>query len=722
MKNIKNKLLGLLIMILGCLAMAGCAGGTITTELRINPDGSGSRVMNVAIDNGYFSDDFNGTYEDLDAVIKENIPDDMSYSLNSVDGSDSEYQAEFIIEFTDVDDYNDKIYNITENEDYYADIVVPTSEWATGIKVDEEFTSANLFAWLKTALLDGGYVTSDNESYIIEDGTSSLVFGDPVTTGNYIYQNTLSYVRLDSIDVLTEITDIGEYNKTLVFYVTLSSIADKADVIEEFFTSRAPEGATVSVAESDYYMEYSVSMENLTNDTMATLSSPFFNAYDLEILDVSADGYFDFKSGIYNSFDASNYIFDDWSSIYITEYVKGDNTIKSGSEEYVWFTDDYYTSDKHPGYVYVDSDDSNGENIAELEYYYSKNYRPSSLEMYTDVGKKDFTHTMCVKFGNEVPEDRGAVIVERIENKLSNVSLAEDTKWSVNFADKSVLISVKGEAGEVITAMQAITGGTTTVAFDAGDSLVKLKVPFYYYEFEDFYSFVSDKTDDFVVSYKADLPGGTKIENCDESSAVVEKRSVNFLDKDTFASYTVTGTMWNTKGIIFWIVVVVIIAAGTIVTLMLTCSKQAKEKRAAKKQAMYAQQQAIAQQRAQQAAQAQPQPVAQQPVQEQPVVQEQPQPVEQPVQEEQPVVQEQPQVAPPVQNEEAEAPNAETLAPEAVAEAEAPAPETAPVEETPAPAEAPAPASAPQAPGGFCTKCGNPRNGAMFCTKCGNKF
>ena len=70
MKKFRRYVSLFVMALLSCLLLTGCsAGSTINTTLTINNDLSGTRVMEVAIDDSVFSESFTGTMQDLNAVI-----------------------------------------------------------------------------------------------------------------------------------------------------------------------------------------------------------------------------------------------------------------------------------------------------------------------------------------------------------------------------------------------------------------------------------------------------------------------------------------------------------------------------------------------------------------------------------------------------------------------------------------------------------------------------
>lgn len=85
------------VAVLCFLGLAGCsAGSTVNTELKVNKDLSGVRVMDVAIDGAVFSENFNGDINALNAVVEQKCPGELAWSYDNSDGTDR-YHVELVI-------------------------------------------------------------------------------------------------------------------------------------------------------------------------------------------------------------------------------------------------------------------------------------------------------------------------------------------------------------------------------------------------------------------------------------------------------------------------------------------------------------------------------------------------------------------------------------------------------------------------------------------------
>ena len=242
MKKFRRYVSLFVMALLSCLLLTGCsAGSTINTTLTINNDLSGTRVMEVAIDDSVFSESFTGTMQDLNAVIESNCPAELTYTYSEDTGIKT---YRFELGFSSVEDYQSKV-NTLLGEGYTVSVQKSDSIWATGVYVNEDFTSEMLLAWLETALVDGGYVSSSDQGNIFGMGTTDVVFGsETYSTYDCISIDEIEYQNIDSIDILMEAVDIDSYNPAVYFNIPSSSMTAKGAEIEEFFKTVTPANAT----------------------------------------------------------------------------------------------------------------------------------------------------------------------------------------------------------------------------------------------------------------------------------------------------------------------------------------------------------------------------------------------------------------------------------------------------------------------------------------------
>ena len=254
MKKLKRLLL-LIPVVLGCLFMAACAtGGTVDTVLKLNDDVSGVRVITVTVDEAAFAEYFSGEMTDLDNLAKTKCPECLAYTFKS-DASGT--TMTFELAFDSLDDYKSKVETLIEEPSL--EINLADTAWSTGLRVYESFSSRDLLKWLTDAIVEEGYVSSDNSSYILDDGTTSFTYeGKDYPAGNRIQYDDLESVVLTGVDILTNVKNFDTFDRSFVFYVDVNSIGSRKNDIKRFFEDRVPKGTKISVDENSYYVNYSV--------------------------------------------------------------------------------------------------------------------------------------------------------------------------------------------------------------------------------------------------------------------------------------------------------------------------------------------------------------------------------------------------------------------------------------------------------------------------------
>lgn len=231
--KVKSRLAIFAITLLMMLVMAGCsAGSTIDATLMINKDLSGTRQINIAISDNVFDQYFNGSIEELNALIGENCPQGMTWNY-SEEGGVKQYNME--IAFTSPEDYWEKVSSILGEEPSQLEIAAPDSVWASGIRIEESFSNKDLLEWMRDLLVDNGYVSSQNADMIFADGTFTVVFNDQIyNTGSRVHIDQIEYVSIDTIRIMTKVNDLDHYDREVTIQIPRASMDKKGEEIKAY--------------------------------------------------------------------------------------------------------------------------------------------------------------------------------------------------------------------------------------------------------------------------------------------------------------------------------------------------------------------------------------------------------------------------------------------------------------------------------------------------------
>ncbi len=463
MKNWFHKFGVILIMILVTGLLSGCsAGSTVETTLTINEDLSGTRVMELVIDQSVFDEYFNGTIEDLNAAATEGCPADLTWVHDDSTGINI-YTV--TLSFTSPQDYKEKVDRIIgEGSDVQIVMSKSDSVWASGVMVDESFSSGDLLNWLKTLLVEKGLVSSSNASDIFElDGNKVLFAGEEYTTRyNDISIDEIEYLSINSIDMLTDAKEYDCYDKTIVISIPESSMEKKGEEIKTWLEARVPSGATGEwTTDDDSNSIYTVSKEDMTAEQLEVFLNEYFDSDACVVTqdDITEDmSPFSFNIGLYETVDFTNYVVGDRA--YYTDinyYVKGENGYVGGRylDDLIYYADndedDYYSD--YEGYRNGGSDYGEG-NLTPYYAYFQKVYKVDEVNIETNIGffgglSRTISFTLD---GQPTDEEKTAIL-----DKINALGVAYDMQQAQENTDST----------ESATEVEPTTDGEASTGTDA---------------------------------------------------------------------------------------------------------------------------------------------------------------------------------------------------------------------------------------------------------------
>ena len=155
----KAKLFVLFSGILMMLLLSGCAN--MGTEIELDGSSfSGSRVMSITFDVDELNTKLPGGVEDLNWLINDAIPKELSYKYEV---RDNEAAYDFTLSFESKQDYIDKLKNLL-NKAPEVTFSYSTGVFTRGVLYKENFESRELFAWMDRIITENG-LTNASETY-----------------------------------------------------------------------------------------------------------------------------------------------------------------------------------------------------------------------------------------------------------------------------------------------------------------------------------------------------------------------------------------------------------------------------------------------------------------------------------------------------------------------------------------------------------------------------
>lgn len=134
------------------MTLAGC-GASVTSKTNFNSEGGGVRSISAIISASDAKNLSNG-FEELDTLLKQAAPPEVTISRTNLDNGDAKYQ--FSIQFSSIEDYNQKVSAITGTS-HNATWRTGTNAFLSSIEFSEEDCTYDLISWAIKAFKDSKY-------------------------------------------------------------------------------------------------------------------------------------------------------------------------------------------------------------------------------------------------------------------------------------------------------------------------------------------------------------------------------------------------------------------------------------------------------------------------------------------------------------------------------------------------------------------------------------
>lgn len=599
MRKLRNFLAAMILM-LAALTMSGCkAGSSIDTTLTVNQDMSGSRVMKIAIDDSVVQENFSGTMEQLQELVKTTCPADLSWSYDDSEGVKT---FTFVMNFTGIDDYKTKVSNLLGGERQIT-MEAPDSIWVNGVNIQEDFTSQDLMDWLKTAVVEAGFVTSENAGQVFSMGSTEVVYnGESRSSGNYVNVNTISYLKLNSVKLFIEVLDMSSYHVSLRFEVPESSMSAKGDEIRAYIQSVAPaDSEQKEETLSDGGVAFVIGKQFIDQAGLVSFCQSVFggeNASFTEVEDGKAGTPFEFVQCNEMKINLSNYVS---SQGYGTDFYvlmktpSGYSSTVNGNAGYD------YDATNYPGYKLMESCGMYGDERT-FVLKVMKSFAVSQLDVETTqkMGSKWKRATTFVLA--EVPKDEElALMVSRFEERVGKVqeeteetpeqsetvesgeateaseSTAEseekkEPEYSVKIESEkkdgaSIVITQTGQDYELNRSAALLFGGSWELTCAEEKGFAKVKKDKVVVDKVDYSRVLSSLPENFVMNYELKLAGINSFEYTNVSDDYLKEQTGGSLEAaftDTNAKVEWVGTSTDLLAVLFW----VLIAAGCVMLVI----------------------------------------------------------------------------------------------------------------------------------------------------------
>lgn len=450
MKKIKYLFL-VLAAFFSMVFLAGCEkSAQINTTLTFDKEMKGERTMHVELSKESFAENVTGSMEDLQAIFKENCPEELTYEFSETESS---YVADIHLAFDSEDDYYEKVEEITEIEKP-GSINTADSVFRSGIEVKEEFESKDLLGWLVDALIEKQFVTAENESYIFDNSGCIVKYeGAEYTSSNsYIYVSQVTSAELDRIRIKTSLNLDGTWNREISFYVPKDSMAENGDEIKKFLEEGVAKGAEGSWEEYKENGEkgrvYTIKAANIPVETVEKLMQKAFHTKKSQVSDEteSLEGSTNLVCSsalLKETYDLSEFVSGSYSNLYV-EYIVG-NGEKETSDMHAVRDGKCSISQEFNTYIVPSgihltsrvkgSDNYNRvfeftfQNLKEEEKKFLKNQAENLVEGLGKVSTKDKKDAYTLKFSVKGDKEKTSKLYKKLFGYDMDASYLSEHKW-----------------------------------------------------------------------------------------------------------------------------------------------------------------------------------------------------------------------------------------------------------------------------------------------------
>jgi hypothetical protein len=321
MKQTKRILITMILMVMA-LFFTAC-GCETKANVKVNPDGSGSRTMVLSIPKTELTGLGKTKLSEVDSIISNATPKCMTYTYKE-DGKN--YVATFVLPFDSTEDYEKKLNTFCKKK---AQIKreISRSPFAMKISYSENISTTEMLEWLVDALIDNKVISEKNRSSFFESVSTTLEFeGRTYEGGSGRLSVTQSvYCEISSLDIYTTYVGEGKYSRVITLNIKDTELAKNEEAIKTFLNESIPDGGYGAWDGN----KYSVVMTELTPEEMKTAMAGFtgWEEYDFTPMQQKEEDSLFIKScGFFEDADWSNYVCNAKGTVNVNYYLDRKNS------------------------------------------------------------------------------------------------------------------------------------------------------------------------------------------------------------------------------------------------------------------------------------------------------------------------------------------------------------------------------------------------------------
>ncbi len=262
----------LIILLLTAVSLGGCSENTSTLEsvMKINnSDFVGERIITVNFGSEFAKNE--NKRKNVEDIIKDKCPPILSCRSES---SDTNYRCVFVMSFSSVEDYKEKVASIIGKQIGVAYGSTNTA-LSKGTYYREDYDCIRLTDWLVNALDEQGYGDYLSEihsaSNVIEYNKTVLQSEESVTSAS-----TVTGEAIHGVSLHTKNHKNGTFDRIISIAFPKSTYISMGVALENIMSSRIDsKSAATNWTDNGEYMDYSVRYKGITLEKMEQLTQRF---------------------------------------------------------------------------------------------------------------------------------------------------------------------------------------------------------------------------------------------------------------------------------------------------------------------------------------------------------------------------------------------------------------------------------------------------------------
>ena len=556
------------------LGLTACGNGAdILTDVTLEDDFSGSRVMEVSISKEAFEEYFDGSFEDIKNLISDTCPKELTYEISE---SESSLICVFSLEFDSVDTYKKKVENIL-GEEREISVLKGDTFLSQGISYEENFTSEELLYWFSEALIEENYVSSSNRSEIFESDTTKFIFDSKeYETTKQIYVSEIEFFPFGDIDILSKPYYDGTYDRTVVFHIPESTMGEKGEEVTAFLEEGVPSKATTEWDTDEYGdTRFTIKMSRLSLNELASSMKELFHSQTANVEKLTYSGevnMFEHGQALTETIDASNFISNDDGSVYVSYYVSDDVDYMVEKVYDDDFTIDVYSdeSDDYPNYRRV-FDDYISQITLNLETKIS--YFPTAININTRVkGRDKLERDIEFHYNNGLEDAERLQLEESISKAVDGYGEIEN---GTEDEDYRLILKQEGTEEEVNIGFQTIFNSPSSSTHYARErKKVAFKINSAFEETMYFDDFFGEDLYDIEINYTAKMTAGEKISEStiasyeDNDEVTIKGNTISIQFSGERVQCSLTASKFNALALLWWLLIIIFILALVLAAYM----------------------------------------------------------------------------------------------------------------------------------------------------------